>query len=94
VLVELLKDSQTLLMPARRDEVESALLMLKSAPLLDGYRGKPKADVTATIDAIMAIQAYAIAKADSLVELDVNPLLIGPQNTGVFAADALILLKE
>ena len=94
VLVELLKDSQTLLMPARRNEVENALLKLKSAPLLDGYRGKPKADITATIDAIMAIQNYAIAQADCLVELDVNPLLIGPQNTGVFAADALILLKE
>jgi len=94
VLVELLKDSQTLLMPARRDEVEIALLKLKSAPLLDGYRGQPKADVAATIDAIMAIQGYAIAHAGSLLELEVNPLLIGPQNAGVYAADALILLKE
>ncbi|MEM7562599.1 MAG: acetate--CoA ligase family protein [Pseudomonadota bacterium] len=92
ILVELLKDSQTLLMPATREEVESALLKLKSAPLLQGYRGKPKADIKACVDAIMAIQAYAVANAETLSELDVNPLLVGPH--GATAADALILLEE
>ena len=94
ILVELLKDARTLLMPARRDEIEEALLALNSAPLLQGYRGKPAADIEATVTAIMAIQEYAIAHADSLVELDVNPLLIGAQGEGVFAADALIVLEE
>ena len=92
VLVELLQDSQTLLMPARRDEVENALMRLKSAALLTGYRGKPAADISATVDAILAIQNYAMAQSQALLELDVNPLLIGPQD--VYAADALILLKE
>jgi acyl-CoA synthetase (NDP forming) len=94
ILVEILKDSKTLIIPARRDEIEAAVAGLKSAPLLDGYRGKPAADIGATVDAIVAIQQFAISNSSSLIELDVNPLLIGAQGEGVFAADALIVLEE
>ncbi len=94
ILVELLKDSKTLLIPAQRDEIATAVSGLKSAPLLEGYRGKPAADIATTVDAILAIQEYAISHSNSLVELDVNPLLIGAQGEGVFAADALIVLEE
>jgi acyl-CoA synthetase (NDP forming) len=94
ILVELLKDSQTLMIPASAEEIEDAVKRLKSAPLLEGYRGRPKADIDATVQAILAIQQYAIANSGSLLELDVNPLLIGAQDEGVFAADALIVLQE
>ena len=94
ILVEILKDSKSLIIPARRDEIEAAVASLKSAPLLEGYRGKPAADIAATVDAIVAIQQYAISNSGSLIELDVNPLLIGAQGEGVFAADALIVLEE
>jgi len=94
ILVELLKDAQTLLIPAQGDEIEAAVRSLRSAPLLNGYRGKPAADIEATVAAILAIQEYAISQSDSLIELDVNPLLIGAHGEGVFAADALIVLEE
>jgi succinyl-CoA synthetase beta subunit len=94
ILVELLKDSHTLLIPASTQEIEGAVKSLKSAPLLEGYRGRPKADIDATVQAIDAIQQFAIANSGSLLELDVNPLLIGAQGEGVFAADALIVLQE
>jgi len=94
ILVELLRDSATLLIPASADEIENAVKSLKSAPLLNGYRGRPLADIAATVQAIAAIQEFAIAHCDSLLELDVNPLLIGAQDEGVFAADALIVIQE
>ncbi len=94
ILVELLKDSATLLIPASPQEIEDAVRSLKSAPLLNGYRGRPVADMAATVQAIMAIQEFAMAHSDSLLELDVNPLLIGAQDEGVFAADALIVIQE
>jgi acyl-CoA synthetase (NDP forming) len=94
ILVEIMQDIQTLLVPASRSDIENALVELKSAPLLSGYRGKPKADIEATIEVILAIQDYAIAEADTLVELDVNPLLVCAQGEGVFAVDALIVLQE
>ena len=58
VLVELLKDSATLLLPASRDEIEAALRGLKLFPLLDGFRGRPKADLDAAIDAILGIAGF------------------------------------
>src|SRR3546814_14737512 len=39
-LVEMLRDTATLLLPATRSEIEAALLGLRSAPLLPGYRGR------------------------------------------------------
>jgi acyl-CoA synthetase (NDP forming) len=94
ILVELLRDSATLLIPTTAGDIEAALDSLKSAPLLHGYRGRPVADMKATLQAILAIQEFAIAHSASLLELDVNPLLIGAQGEGVFAADALIVLQE
>jgi len=92
ILVEILKDSRSLLVPAQRSEIEASIHGLKLAPLLNGYRGKPKADITAAIDTIMAIQDYAISQSEKLVELDVNPLLLCAD--GAYAADALIVLEE
>ncbi len=94
ILVELLKDSKTLLIPAGRDEIEAAVAGLRSAPLLEGFRGRPAADLDAAVDAIQAVQEYALSKSGSLLELDVNPLLVGAKGDGVFAADALIVLQE
>jgi len=94
ILVEIFKDAQTLIIPVDRTHIEGAVLNLKSAPLLAGYRGKPKADLKATVDAIMAIQAFAIAKLETLIALDVNPLLLCAASEGTYAADALIILEE
>ena len=94
VLVEILKDSHSLLIPTERSEIEAAIHGLKIAPLLNGYRGKAKADLNAALDAIMAIQDYALWQSVKLVELDVNPLLLCAEGKGVFAADALIVLEE
>ncbi len=94
ILVELLKDVVTLLLPASREDVARALDELRSAPLLKGFRGRPRGDIEATIDAILAVQEYALAQADRLAELDVNPLLVGAEDQGAFAADALIVIEE
>jgi hypothetical protein len=47
-----------------------------------------KGDRKAAIDAIMAVAAYAERERDTLVELDVNPVLILEQ--GAVAVDAMI----
>ena len=91
ILVEILKDAMTLIIPADRTQVEKAVLGLKSAPLLAGYRGKPKANLKATVDAIMAIQDFAVSNSASLIELDVNPLLLCADDS--YAADALIIIN-
>ena len=94
ILVEMLRDARTLLIPARRDEIADALASLRSVPLLTGFRGRPAADIEAAVEAIMAIQDYALQNADKLVELDVNPLLVAAAGQGAVAADALIVLED
>jgi len=94
VFVELLRDSVTLLLPLSRANIAKALASLKLWPMLTGYRGRPPGDVPALLDAVQAILAYAIAHADCLLELDVNPLLVLPVGQGVLAVDALIRLVD
>src|SRR5690606_35964763 len=55
VFVELLQDSVTLLLPVTHEQIDTALRSLKMFPLLDGYRGRPKADVAAAVGAIARI---------------------------------------
>jgi acetyl-CoA synthetase len=92
ILVELLQDASTLLFPLERAQVEAALASLKVWPLLAGFRGRAAGDVPALVDAVMAIAAYAQAHANTLHELDVNPVLVLPAGQGVLAVDALIRL--
>ncbi len=94
ILVELLKDTATLLLPVSAGDIRTALQGLKTWPLLNGYRGKVPGDVEALVDAVAAIAAFAQANADRLLELDVNPILVLPQGQGVVAVDALIHLSK
>ncbi len=91
VLVELLKDSATLLLPAARGEVEAALKGLKMYPLLQGYRGRARADVGAAVDAIMGIAAFVSGHTDVIEELDINPLIVSGEGQGAWIADALLV---
>jgi acyl-CoA synthetase (NDP forming) len=92
VLVEMVADSATLLLPTTAAAIAEALAGLRVARLLQGYRGRPAGDVTAAVRAIAAIAAAAEALGDRLVELDVNPLLVLPAGQGAVAVDALIVL--
>ena len=93
VLVELLQDSATLLLPASREEIESALRGLKLFPLLDGYRGRPKADLPAAIEAVAGIAAFVADHAATVAELDINPLIVRRQGGGAYIADALLVFE-
>ena len=93
ILVEMMKDSVSLLLPTTREWVLQALGQLKCAPLLKGFRGAPPADLEAAADAIMAIAAMVEKDPESIIELDVNPLLVLAEGEGVVAADALIRMK-
>ena len=93
-MVELTRDSASLLLPVSREEVMQALVGLKCAPLFYGFRGRPNADLEAAADAILAIATWVEKDPSSIVELDINPLMLRAEGQGVVAADALISLRE
>jgi succinyl-CoA synthetase beta subunit len=72
--------------------VEEALDGLKIAPLLNGYRGQAKADKAAVVKAIMNLARLAEDYADSLVEVDINPLFVYAD--GVLAVDAVVRMVK
>ncbi|AZC50333.1 Acyl-CoA synthetase [Pseudomonas chlororaphis subsp. piscium] len=92
VLVELLQDSRSLLLPTTDGAIRAAVLSLRSAVLLQGFRGREPADLDALVAAIRAVADYACENAEQLLELDVNPLLVGAR--GTLAVDALIRLGQ
>ncbi|EXL09273.1 acetate--CoA ligase family protein [Aquamicrobium defluvii] len=93
VLVELLRDSTTLLLPATPAEIEAGLRSLRLFPLLDGYRGRAKADLGAAVDAIHALAGYVLDHAQEIEELDINPLIVCEQGRGAWIADALLVVR-
>jgi acyl-CoA synthetase (NDP forming) len=94
ILVEVLKDTQSILLPTSKEYILQALGKLKCAPLLNGFRGAAPADLNATADAIMAVADIVVKNPSSILELDINPLMILAKGKGVVAADALIRLNE
>ncbi len=88
VLTEVLRDTASLLVPSSADDIRGALGKLKIAPLLAGYRGQPAADMDAIVAAVEAVQAYVMQNADTLGEVEINPLLCTPDKA--VAVDALI----
>ncbi len=87
-LTEVLRDTVSVLVPTSRDDVRAALHRLNIAPLLDGYRGRPGANYDAILDAIEAVQVYVEKNAETLGEVEINPLLCTPEKA--VAVDALI----
>jgi len=88
-----MKDSASLLMPTTRERVLHALDQLKCAPLFHGFRGAPPADLNAAADVILAVAGMVEDDPSSIIELDINPLMLLAEGQGVVAADALISLN-
>lgn len=96
VTAELFKDTTLRLLPAQgglsRQEALSMARELKAWPLLDGFRGRPKADVEALVDTIVAFSRMAAQLGDQLIEAEINPVFVLPQGQGVRAADGVAVL--
>ena len=67
---------------------------LKTFPLLDGYRGRPRTDIDALASAIVAFSRMAVQLGTELVEAEINPLFVLPQGRGVRAADGVAVIRR
>ncbi|MGC8838417.1 MAG: acetate--CoA ligase family protein, partial [Anaerolineae bacterium] len=90
ILVELLKDSALRLPPLSREEALEMVRETRGARLLQGFRGRPPADVDALADALVRLSQLAVDLGDLVRALDINPLMVLPQGQGVRAVDALV----
>ena len=88
VMTELLRDTASLMLPIGEREIIEALESLKIAPLLQGFRGKPPANMPSVINAVLRVQDYVLAHLDEIEEVEINPLIVTPE--WAVAVDALI----
>eukprot|EP00257_Ricinus_communis_P024054 XP_015584197.1 uncharacterized protein LOC107262560 [Ricinus communis] len=96
VTAELFKDTTMRLLSKgvglSRAEALSMAQELKTWPLLNGYRGRPLADVDALVEAIVAFSNMAVQLGDRLQEAEINPVFVLPKGEGVRAADGIVVL--
>ncbi|MFW9969773.1 MAG: acetate--CoA ligase family protein [Candidatus Odinarchaeota archaeon] len=91
VLVELLEDVSFRIAPITEYDANEMIHEIKGFPILDGYRGKPKADIKAIIQVLMKISDL-VTKHEEIHEMDLNPVFI--YEKGLICVDARIILKE
>jgi acyl-CoA synthetase (NDP forming) len=90
VFIEVFADVALARCPVAPTAAERMIRSLRGFPLLDGARGRPKADVAALAEALAALSRFAAAAGPRLLSAEVNPLLVLPLGEGAFAADAVI----
>jgi succinyl-CoA synthetase beta subunit len=88
-LVELLDDRAWLLAPASPEEIAFALGELRIARVLAGVRGRPPCDVAGFCELASRLASVAFDLRDSIQEIDVNPVIVGPE--GCTVVDALVV---
>jgi hypothetical protein len=93
-LVELRRDTVSLLAPFSVDEALAALRRLRIAPLFDGYRERPALDLEALAQAAVALGDFAWRNRERLRSVDMNPVMALPRGRGVLAVDAIVELNE
>jgi acetyl coenzyme A synthetase (ADP forming)-like protein len=91
VLVELLHDVGYRLPPVSDVDAEELLASLRSARLLDGYRGLPAGDRAALVDVVRRVSAL-VDVVPELCELDLNPVKVLPPGQGAVVVDGRLRL--
>jgi acetyl coenzyme A synthetase (ADP forming)-like protein len=87
---ELVSDVAVRITPVTDVQAREMVHSLRTFPLLDGYRGAPRCDLTAIEEVLLRVSAMVEAHPE-IVELDCNPLIAGPD--GVLIVDARVRLE-
>ncbi|MEW6657892.1 MAG: acetate--CoA ligase family protein [Thermodesulfobacteriota bacterium] len=90
IQTEIYQDVAFCLLPAEDEELKALMKKIKGYPLLAGFRGRPKLDTEALLEAMKALARYAF-KHPELDQIELNPLLVYPK--GLFAVDVRIFSR-
>lgn len=91
VLVEILKDVSFRVLPISPTTARKMIDEIRSAPLLDGYRGQPPCDKKALRKVLLKCSEL-VESYPEIEEMDLNPVIV--HEKGVSIVDARILLKR
>ena len=92
IFAEVLSDVAVLIPPFNATAVKRVLENLSMADLLKGARGASKVDVDSYCEAAARLSEIAVAFSDTLVEVDINPIMLTAD--GCVGLDALMVLAD
>ncbi len=88
ILVEILADAITLILPANEAEILNALNALKLSKLFNGFRGSTDVNQKVLVACIKRLIDYVVENQYRIAEIEINPLFI--YTNEVYAVDVLI----
>jgi len=91
VTAELLQDVAVRITPLTDRDVRLMITSLRTFPLLDGFRGAPKADLHALEGVVLRIGAL-VENHPEIAEMDCNPVVVSPD--GAIIVDARVRVEE
>ena len=94
VLAEILDDVSFRRAPIDEAEARRMIGELTGGRVLEGIRGRPRCDIAALAAAVAALSRFAVAHADTVESVDVNPFVVLPAGEGGLALDALIVERS
>jgi acyl-CoA synthetase (NDP forming) len=94
IFAEVMRDVALQLAPVSEPQALAMLRSLKAFALLDGARGRPRADLAAAARAVANLSRFALRHAAEVAEIDINPLVVLDEGRGAFALDALLVPEQ
>jgi hypothetical protein len=91
ILVEVYKDVAIRLAPVTEAVALEMLEETRAGALLRGFRGRPAGDVPETARTVAAVSRFIADFAGEIAEVEINPLAVLPEGSGVSALDCLIV---
>jgi acetate---CoA ligase (ADP-forming) len=88
VFVEILRDTITEMAPLSHADALDMIRRIKAAAILEGARGRERADIEALAGLLVALGQFAVANSGRFRALDLNPIIVG--TSGVVAVDIAI----
>lgn len=94
IFVEVMKDVSLKTLPISRHDAEDMIREIKAFRLLNGYRGKPPADLEVLSDILLKVAQMSLDLEQHISELDINPIIVFEKGKGAKAVDALMTVRK
>ena len=93
ILVEALGDFAVWPAPLTMEEARELIRKIRGYRIMTAFRGRPAADLEAVARTLCQVGQIAAQWREQIDEIEINPLFVLPEGSGVIIGDALAALK-
>jgi acyl-CoA synthetase (NDP forming) len=93
VFVEAIRDFAVWPAPLSLNEAREMIRRIRGYRILTAFRGRPAADLEAVAQVLCDVGQLACQWQERIAELEINPLFVLPEGSGVIVGDALAALR-